>query len=68
MRNRCEKVCCFFYILGQTHEAPLREGHKFHDLQSSYPRDASNQNGNNLPCSFQEVKNIKFLMDEDQWQ
>lgn len=35
--------------------------HKFHNLDSPYHSDASHQNGNNKPCDFHEVKNIKLL-------
>lgn len=57
-----QSFCFFFYI------APLppngaREwySHKFHNLDSPYHSDASHQNGNNKPCDFHEVKNIKLL-------
>lgn len=42
-------------------------GHRFHSLDSNYPRDASNQNGNNWSCCFrEEVKNQKLLTDDAQ--
>lgn len=49
---------------------------KFYNLYPFYPRDASNQDGNDWPCSFQEKnKNVKLLSrdnlrttDRDQMQ